>query len=180
MLIENESSIMLLFRHDEVLSIVLAHRSTHQSLSRQWRGILSAILAVFVVIFHIIFKFICLTDTLKNTRKCVWCKKPDRRSTFFFRPPAHLCAVINITEILLNVTLSYQCNRPSNWDHMPACRNWFVEAELSCRSYRLYHIKKKLHEFLDLQFTNKNSISMITFFLSNVEVKLGKINYVSL
>ena len=34
----------------------------------------------------------------------VW--EPDRRWTYF-RSPAHLCAVTNITEILLNVTFSY-------------------------------------------------------------------------
>ena len=37
--------------------------------------------------------------------------EPNHSSTFFFRPPAHLCAVTNITEILLNVTLSYQFNQ---------------------------------------------------------------------
>ena len=32
----------------------------------------------------------------------------DCRSNFFFSPPAHLCAVTYVTEILLNVTLSNQ------------------------------------------------------------------------
>ena len=34
--------------------------------------------------------------------------EPDRRSNFFFSPPAHLCAVTYMTEILLIVTLNNQ------------------------------------------------------------------------
>ena len=34
--------------------------------------------------------------------------EPDRRSNFFFSPPAHLCAVAYMTEILLIVTLNNQ------------------------------------------------------------------------
>ena len=32
--------------------------------------------------------------------------EPDRRSNFFFNPPAHLCAVTYMTEISLIVTLN--------------------------------------------------------------------------
>ena len=35
-------------------------------------------------------------------RAMVW--EPDRRSNFFFSPPAHLCAVTYMTEISLIVT----------------------------------------------------------------------------
>ena len=42
---------------------------------------------------------------LKNPTRCLWHWEPDRRSNyFFFSPPAHLCAVTCMTEILL------QCN----------------------------------------------------------------------
>ena len=34
--------------------------------------------------------------------------EPDRRSNFFFSPPAHLCAVTYMTEITLIVTLNNQ------------------------------------------------------------------------
>ena len=50
---------------------------------------------------------------LKEPIKCLWRWVPDCRTTFF-RPPAHLCAVTNITELLLNVTLSYQFNQSTN------------------------------------------------------------------
>ena len=36
--------------------------------------------------------------------------EPDRRSNFFFSPPAHLCAVTYMTEISLIVTLKNQFN----------------------------------------------------------------------
>ena len=42
------------------------------------------------------------------SRKSLWRKDPDRRSNFFFSPPAHLLAVTYITEISLHVTLSNQ------------------------------------------------------------------------
>ena len=40
--------------------------------------------------------------------------EPYRRSNFFFSPPAHLCAVICMTEILLIVTLNNQFTLPLN------------------------------------------------------------------
>ena len=43
---------------------------------------------------------------LKNPTKCLWRWEPDRRSNFFFSPPAHLCAVTYMTEISLIVTLN--------------------------------------------------------------------------
>ena len=48
------------------------------------------------------------TGTLKNPTKCLWRWEPDRRSNFFFSPPAHLCAVTYMTEISLIVTLNNQ------------------------------------------------------------------------
>ena len=36
--------------------------------------------------------------------------EPDRRSNFFFNPPAHLCAITYMTEIPLIVTLNNQFN----------------------------------------------------------------------
>ena len=36
--------------------------------------------------------------------------EPDRRSNFFFSPPAHLCADTCVTELLLIVTLNNQFN----------------------------------------------------------------------
>ena len=52
------------------------------------------------------------TGTLKNPTKCVWRWEPDRRSNFFFSPPAHLCAVTYMTEISLIVTLNNQFTSP--------------------------------------------------------------------
>ena len=40
----------------------------------------------------------------------MWAWEPDRRSNFFFSPPAHLCAVTYMTEISLIVTLNNQLN----------------------------------------------------------------------
>ena len=48
------------------------------------------------------------TGKLKDPSKCLWRLEPDCWSNFFFSPPAHLCAVTYITEILLHVTLSNQ------------------------------------------------------------------------
>ena len=42
--------------------------------------------------------------------QCLWRWEPDRRSYFFFSPPAHLCAVTYMTEISLIVTLNKQFN----------------------------------------------------------------------
>ena len=50
------------------------------------------------------------TGTLKNLTKCLWRWEPDRRSSFFFRPPARLCAVTYMTERSLIVTLNNQFN----------------------------------------------------------------------
>ena len=50
------------------------------------------------------------TGTLKNPTKCLWRWEPDRRSNFFFGPPAHLCAVTYMTEISLIVTINNQFN----------------------------------------------------------------------
>ena len=55
----------------------------------------------------------CRTGTLKNPTKCLWRWEPDRRSYFFFSPPAHLCAVTHMTEISLIVTLKNQFTLPS-------------------------------------------------------------------
>ena len=52
------------------------------------------------------------TGTLKNPTKCLWRWEPDRRSNFFFNPPAHLCAVTYMTEIFLIVTLNNQFTLP--------------------------------------------------------------------
>ena len=46
----------------------------------------------------------------RNGTKCLWRWEPDRRSNFFFSPPAHLCAVTYMTEISLIVTLNKQFN----------------------------------------------------------------------
>ena len=37
------------------------------------------------------------TGTLKNPTKCLWRWEPDRRSNFFFSPPAHICAVTYVS-----------------------------------------------------------------------------------
>ena len=53
------------------------------------------------------------TGKLKNPTKCLWRWEPDRRSNYyFFSPPAHLCAVTCMAEILLFVTLNNQFTSP--------------------------------------------------------------------
>ena len=49
---------------------------------------------------------------LKNTTKCLWRWEPDRKSYFFFSPPAHLFAVTYMTEMSLIVTLNNQFTSP--------------------------------------------------------------------
>ena len=53
---------------------------------------------------------ISLIVTLNNqfTYEMSMAWEPDRRSYFFFSPPAHLCAVTYMTEISLIVTLNNQ------------------------------------------------------------------------
>ena len=46
----------------------------------------------------------CLDGHIKEPYEMYMAWKPDRRTTFFFSPPEHLCAVTYITEISLNVT----------------------------------------------------------------------------
>ena len=48
--------------------------------------------------------FRCLDGHIKEHFAIYMAWRPDRRSTFFFSPPEHLCAVTYITEISLNVT----------------------------------------------------------------------------
>ena len=60
------------------------------------------------------------TGTLKNPTKCLWRWEPDRRSYFFFSPPAHLCAVTYMNEISLWVTLNKQFNSTQHID----ARTW--------------------------------------------------------
>ena len=48
----------------------------------------------------------------KNPTKSLWCWEPDRRSSFFFNPPAHLCAVAYMTEKSLIVTLNNRFTTP--------------------------------------------------------------------
>ena len=52
------------------------------------------------------------TGTLKNPTKCLWRWEPDRRSNFFFSPPAHPCAVTYMTEMAFIVTLNNQFTSP--------------------------------------------------------------------
>ena len=61
--------------------------------------------------------FVCATLNLgrkksTGTEPCLWRWEPDRRSNFFFNPPAHLCAVTYMTEISLVVTLNNQFTAP--------------------------------------------------------------------
>ena len=48
----------------------------------------------------------CLDGHVKDPYEMDMAWEPDRRSNFFFSPPAHLCAVTYMTEISLIVTLS--------------------------------------------------------------------------
>ena len=51
----------------------------------------------------------CLDGHVKEPYEMSMAWEPDRRSNFsFFSPPAHLCAVTCMTEILLIVTLNNQ------------------------------------------------------------------------
>ena len=48
----------------------------------------------------------CLDGHVKEPYEMSMAWEPDRRSNFFFSPPAHLCAVTYMTEISLIVTLN--------------------------------------------------------------------------
>ena len=50
----------------------------------------------------------CLDGHVKEPYEMSMAWEPDRRSNFFFNPPAHLCAVTYITEISFHVTLNNQ------------------------------------------------------------------------
>ena len=43
------------------------------------------------------------TGNLKNRSKCLMGWEPYGRSIFFFGPPAHLCAITSLNEILSTV-----------------------------------------------------------------------------
>ena len=64
------------------------------------------------------------TGTYKNPTKCLWRWKPDRRSNFFFSPPAHICAVTYVTEISLIVMLNNQftSHLRLHWKHLLSIR----------------------------------------------------------
>ena len=71
-----------------------------------------------------------------QTKKCLWCWEPDRRSNFFFSPPAHLCAVSCMTEISLIVTLNNLLTSPLS---SAAVISSTIEDKASKR-YRRYHM----------------------------------------
>ena len=48
----------------------------------------------------------CLDEHVKEPYEMSMAWEPDRRSNFFFSPPAHQCAVTFMTEISLIVTLN--------------------------------------------------------------------------
>ena len=56
----------------------------------------------------------CLDGHVKEPYEMSKAWEPDRRSNFFFSPPAHLCAVTYMTEIPLIVTLNNQFNNNNN------------------------------------------------------------------
>ena len=51
----------------------------------------------------------CLDGNVKEPYEMSMAWEPDRRFNFF-NPPAHLCAVIYMTEISLNVTFTHSLN----------------------------------------------------------------------
>ena len=63
-----------------------------------------------IFIYHYIQLYIIILASNAKDTKCLWRWEPDRRSNFFFSPPAHLCAVTYVTEISLIVTLNSQFN----------------------------------------------------------------------
>ena len=60
----------------------------------------------YIVLIHILYGLVSVFRHLKEPYKM--------SMALGFSLPAHLCAVTNITEILLNVTLSYQFNQRTN------------------------------------------------------------------
>ena len=70
------------------------------------------------------------TGTLKNPTKCLWRWEPDRRSYFFFSPPAHLCAVTYMTEISLIVTLNKQFNSTQLNNFLFIRSHWLIHSIL--------------------------------------------------
>ena len=76
----------------------------------------------------------CLDGHVKEPYEMSMAWEPDRRSNFFFSPPAHLCAVTYMTEISLIVTLNNQftspliCteNRPSRYNILVAAAGYIL------------------------------------------------------
>ena len=71
----------------------------------------------------------CMTGTLKNPAKCLWRWEPDRRYSFFFKPPAHLCRHIydwNIVhcDVQQPIQLNYTKLSRQNWQN--TCRKYDV------------------------------------------------------
>ena len=52
--------------------------------------------------------------------------EPDRRSNFFFSPPAHLCAVTYMTEISLIVSLNNQFNSTQHYNTATEVAGWNI------------------------------------------------------
>ena len=89
--------------------------------------------------------------------------EPDRRSNFFFDPPAHLCAVTYMTEISLIVTLNNQFTLPYEGIYMV-----YVQAVWRRLAYRnavvgffneFAPISTRGHPFLWLFIETRNILS---------------------
>ena len=87
------------------------------------------------------------TGTLKNPTKCLWRWEPDRRSYFFFSPPAHLCAVTYMTEISLIVTLNKQFNSTQG-----VCYYCFISNYSNCSfcNFEVNTLREKNKTFTEL------------------------------
>ena len=69
--------------------------------------------------------------------------EPDRRSNFFFSPPAHLCVVTYMTEILSIVTLNNQYNSTKFIYYI----NIFAEVENLCQPIKIWRSLAKMGQF---------------------------------
>ena len=93
--------------------------------------------------------------------------EPDRRSNFFFIPPAHLCAVTYMTEISLIVTLSNQFTLPYLTKDFPSRtyrRHCFLFGQVIEYARAVHRLcKSKLPRSPEVDNTGRKTVSRVAF-----------------
>ena len=87
----------------------------------------------------------CLDGHVKEPYEMSMTCEPDHRSSVFFSPPAHLCAVTCITEISLNVTNLLHSNAETTMDI-----HGHLDTRFPGRSRRLLKYPPQLSEYTQI------------------------------